>query len=170
MKRLVWFVIFAAFITTACGSNTLAPTPPETPKPVAPTQITYAINLPDAGLVSSMQLQYPHGVTGISPVEAQARWDYSAYYDGSPNVYAGPTAPLLATMVYKNVGILIAPILVASKPTFLGSEWSIMSPTITYEWIGQFAYAKTGPGISSGDPNPTNPTCTPGPGHPCLKP
>ena len=158
-------VALAAVVTVGCGASALAPSAPVVA--VAPTPITYAIHLPNPQLIAALKLQYPDGVLG-SPIDAQVRWDYTAYYSGSPNVYGGPTVPLLANLIYNGVGILTCPIAVAAKATFLGSEWGAMaSATATYQWVGRFDYAAAGPALDATTSNPPTPTCTPGGTHTC---
>jgi hypothetical protein len=108
--------------------------------------LTYAINLPDPYEVAALAGQYPDGVR-LSPVAAQAQYDRTAAYGGTPNVYAGP-GPVYGQ--YQNVGIVIAPYAVASQPAFRADEWpdeygrplGNVSPETLYVWVGRFATAR----------------------------
>lgn len=160
--------LLAALVTANCGgNNALAPSAVEAPAPKAPTQISYDINLPDQQMVANMTSAYPNGVTDMTPVQAQAKFDYTQYY-GTPNVYAGPVMPNVDLNVYQGIGILIAPLAVASKMTFLGSEWGAMeNKSATYSWIGHFTLARRGttiaPPITQPTPKPPTTPTTPTP-------
>lgn len=128
--------IVVVFAAAGCsGSLATAPTPLVTPKVNVP--VGFDINIPTSKVASVYQMQYPQGVK-MSPVEAQNRWDYTAAYGGTPNVYYGSTSPKCE---YNLVGIVVAPYSVASKPTFTASEWSIFEPGNVYEWVGRFVVA-----------------------------
>ena len=123
---------------SACGAS---PTQP-TPIPTTRTLISYTINVPDAQLVLRLNGQYPDGVY-VAPITAQAQYDYSAAYGGTPNVYAGERSPALNT--YLHTGIVVAPESAASKDVFTGADWPNLfgdRPTDEFAWVGRFAYAQ----------------------------
>ena len=119
--KLVIGVIGVALLATACGSKMAGPLAPEA-VPTTPIAISYAINLPDAGMVNNMKLAYPSGITDMTPLQAQEKFDYTVYY-GTPNVYSGESVEAPGS---KMAGILTAPIGVALEDDVPGSEWAAM--------------------------------------------
>ncbi len=146
-------VVLIALLATACSSKIVSVAPsPVTP---APTAMTYAINIPDAVLAQKLKGDNPEGVQ-LPPVDAQARWDYTATYAGSPNVYFGDHAPwtgvdcsghqIIGLQEYMGAGIVVAPRNVASVETFTAKDWPELPLTagVTYAWLGRFEYAAPG--------------------------
>ena len=142
-------IVLLALVVGACSRSIVSPTP--APVTIAPTLITYTINVPDAHQAVQLQAQYPDGVQ-IPPIDAQHQWDYTAIYHGSPNVYFGETAPWqgydcsgkpVPISEYMNTGIVVAPRAVAAVETFTARDWPNigLSPDVTYGWLGRFAYA-----------------------------
>lgn len=129
----------AALVIVLSAAACSTPTAPTTVEPAAQLEITYAINISDLAESLRLKQQYPNGVR-MSPVEAQARWDYTAAYGGSPNVYYGATAPCHE---YIRVGIVVAPYGAASSEPFTAAQWPGigLDPTVPYYWIGRFEYA-----------------------------
>lgn len=133
--------MFMLILTVACATPT---TPSATPAQVPPIPLTYAINVPTLAIATAALVQYPNGIH-LAPVAAQAQYDYSAVY-GAPNVYYGPAAP--TTAIYRGVGIVVAPLAIASVPTFAASDWPDASgqpfggsaPTQQYVWLGRFVF------------------------------
>ena len=122
----------------ACGKP---PTQP-TSVPATRTLISYTINMPDARLVLLLNAQHPDGVY-LAPITAQATYNYSTVYGGTPNVYAGEQSPALNT--YFHTGIVVAPRTAASKAVFTGTDWPNLygdRPTDEFAWVGRFAYAQ----------------------------
>lgn len=150
MTRFLLFIALA-FIA-GCSHATPLTAPTQKPDP---SQITYTINLPDAHLVVKLQADNPNGVL-MPPLTAQELWDYTAAYGGSPNVYFGETAPWQGSNCagvpvpglaeYMNTGIVVAPHAIAALETFTSLDWPNigLSPNVTYEWVGRFAYAQVG--------------------------
>lgn len=119
---------------------------PVAPTPATPTieRITYTINVPLPELYRTLADSAPHGIL-LNPIEAQARYDFSAAYGGSPNVYYGELAPPVGQ--YQNAAILVAPRSAASKDTFTSADWPglvALRPGVTYGWIGFFEYTQPG--------------------------
>ncbi len=140
MKGLGLAVLLVAGLSGACTThNTLAPEPVPAPYAV-PSDLTYAINIPDPSVVFDLLKIYPDGVH-TSPIEAQRRWDYTATYHGSPNVYFGATAPQCQ---YPGVGIVVAPYSVAALLTFTAADWPGigLERGLTYAWVGRFVYTR----------------------------
>lgn len=134
MKHMI---VIVALLTAACSSNLTGPT---TILPVkAATPIGFDINIPDIAVVQQMKLTYPHGIT-ISPIEAQRKWDYTAAYGGTPNVYAGMASPHCTP--YIMTGIVIAPLAAASSLNPTPSQWSALEAGQTYEWVGNFVFTR----------------------------
>lgn len=138
----VYTLIGVACLTLA-GCNHVSPVAP-TVVPVPPSQVTYAINIPEVLLAHSLAAQWPNGIR-LSPLDAQRQYDYTATYKGSPNVYYGETAPMVCT--YENAGIVVAPRTIAGMSQFTALDWPGigLDPGITYEWLGRFAYAEPAP-------------------------
>lgn len=135
-------IIAAALLAVGCGNSTpLAPTTTVTPTTTV-QDITYTINVPSLGLTQQLLTAYPDGVY-LSPIAAQAAYNYSDAYQGTPNVYAGE----VWRSEYYLTGIVIAPIAVASLPHFPASMWPDnfgLYPTgVEYRWLGRFAYTLT---------------------------
>lgn len=132
MKRLLLVCLFCV----GCGAVPVAPTPATVP----PTPFAYAINVPDTQLAQTLRAYYPQGVH-VSPIEAQAHFDYTATYGGTPNVYYGPVAPPCQS--YVNTSIIIAPQGAAGKRTFTSVDWpgAHLDSGVTYEWVGGFEVA-----------------------------
>lgn len=140
MKRILLLLAVAA---TACaGPAPLAPARANGPDVI---DITYAINIPNPVTVQALVAQFPNGVR-TPPTEAQRVWNYTANYGGTPNVYFGAMAPPLGT--YVGVGIVVAPLAIASKEHFQASEWpdayGQSRPNTAYEWLGRFVYTAFG--------------------------
>lgn len=127
-------------ITSACGTNPLAPTPPVAPSPVV---MQYDINVPEQVLTQQLQVQYPHGIS-MSPIAAQLKFDYTCQYQGAPNVYWGPVAP--PPGVYRGGGIVVAPANAADQLIFTASDWPQiavgLAPDTKFTWLGHFVYAQ----------------------------
>lgn len=128
-------------LVTACGSsNPVAPTPPAAAAHTITLQ--YDINIPVPILVQQLQTQFPNGVA-VSPIAAQAQWDFRCLYSGSANVYYGPEPPPQG--MYQGVGLVIAPADVAGMLTFPATMWpqiAVGEPAgTTYTWLGKFVYA-----------------------------
>ncbi len=141
-------------LATACSS---APTGPTAEAPKAPTVKTlgYDINIPVLADAMRLRDQYPAGIA-IAPIAAQERWDYTRTYQGSPNVYFGPTGPLCE---YVYAGIVVAPYQAASKDTFTSADWPTMEAGVTWQWVGRFVYTMAAaPGTYK--PDPTGSYCS----------
>jgi hypothetical protein len=129
-------------LLTACTSSPSSPTATTVavPGPALDT-FTYTINIPDPVLAAQLRLAYPNGRL-MSPVAAQAAYDYTAACHGYPNVYYGPLAPPVGA--YFDGAITVAPYAVASVETFPSSAWPNMygqfASNTTYQWLGRFAY------------------------------
>jgi hypothetical protein len=124
-------------IAMLCGACASAPAHPAPVPDAAPVAIQYAINIPSAVIANQLNGQYPNGVT-LSPIEAQRKFDFTSTYH-TPNVYYGIQAP--PPGAYIGVGIVVAPLLAASKATFTSADWpGICASTCT--WLGRFAYAQ----------------------------
>lgn len=139
-------------LTIACSSPAAPTSPTTTLPPPAPAlrELAYDINIPDVALTLSLARTYPNGVR-MAPIAAQARWDYTAAYGGSPNVYFGEVGPKCQT--YFGTGIVIAPLGVASQAVFTSAEWNVVEPGFTYAWVGRFTYARVpAPGTYRLDP------------------
>lgn len=135
MKQMI---VIAALLTAACSSNLTGPTTIQAPK-VTNIPIGFDINIPDIAVVQRMKLTYPQGIT-ISPIEAQRKWDYTAAYGGTPNVYAGTVSPHCTP--YVMTGIVIAPLAAASALNPTPGQWSVLEAGQTYEWVGNFVYTR----------------------------
>lgn len=125
-------------LTLACNALPVAPTPEQR----ALIPVAYDINVPAVSYVQRYTESWPNGVF-LSPVEAQHDYDFTASYKGTPNVYAGTQSP--ACNSYNGVGIVIAPLSVASVRTFTAAQWPTLTgldPTATYQWVGRFVYAQ----------------------------
>lgn len=133
---------FVALLAVGCASSPAGPT--ALPAPVAALQMDYDINIPDLLALQGLKAQYPQGVH-VPPAAAQARWDYTAAYGGSPNVYLGPVSG--PCQQYYNTGIVIAPVKVAQLPTFTAEDWPGigLEPGRVYEWVGRFTFAQAAP-------------------------
>lgn len=144
MRRLL---LLGALLVSGCSHGPLAPTPAAAP---APSDITYAINIPDRGLATALIAANPNGLH-LAPYDAQQQWNYTAAYGGSPNVYYGETAPHCE---YPGVGIVVAPLRAAQLAQFTASDWpAIAAPGVTYAWLGRFVYtAVATPGTYVYDP------------------
>ncbi len=128
-------VCLLALLVQACSSSPLGPTV-LTQKP-AVRELDYDINIPNLSVVAALREQYPNGVW-TNPVAAQQRWNYTAAYHGSPNVYYGETAPCRE---YQRVGIVVAPLHVAAMDTFTAADWpSVLEAGFSYAWVGRFTY------------------------------
>lgn len=138
MKFLLPLVL--AFVVTACGKDTVTPLGPSPVAPVQTQTMAYAINVPDTLTVVRLNAQYPQGVH-VAPLTAQAQWDYSANYAGTPNVYAGEVAP--CGQNYLNTSVVIAPPGVAGKASFSAQDWpgAHLDANTIYEWVGTFVVA-----------------------------
>jgi hypothetical protein len=139
------FGLIVASLNIACAGGSTSASPIPTASPRAITQMSFAINVPEVALVNEMNNQNPNGVK-MSPVEAQSRWDYTSYYNGSPNVYLGEVGPAVQAS-YGGVGIVVAPYAIASRGTFNCSELSSTmypDPKEVCEWVGHFAFAERG--------------------------
>lgn len=137
-RKLVALIIFVlAAMAPACTSSPVAPT---LDQPIARTPLGYTINVPDAYRVQQLRAEFPHGVA-LSPIDAQARYDYTAAYHGSPNVYYGATAPAYQGQ-YQMTGIVSAPYAIASQASFYGRDWpgSGLEPNTLYTWVGDFQF------------------------------
>lgn len=125
-------VLVVGFV--GCSRPPLGPS--ETPKPAIRT-IGYDINIPDVRVVNDLKGHYPEGFEG-TPLEAQTRWNYTAAYRGTPNVYYGEVSPRCE---YRLVGIVVAPFRVAGMQQFTSKDWpGPLEPGITYSWLGRFVY------------------------------
>lgn len=135
---IILLILILCAVLGSLGCSQQGPMGPSTIKPARPNvPVGFDINIPTSKITQVWAIQYPNGIK-ISPVEAQRKWDYSAAYYGTPNVYYGPQAPKCE---YWMVGITVAPLSVASKMTFTSSDWPIFEPGYTYEWIGRFVTA-----------------------------
>lgn len=133
-------LVCVSLILAACSSSPTGPTT-LTAKP-ALRELDYDINIPDITTTLALQRAYPNG-TQTPPVIAQGRWNYTAAYGGSPNVYYGEIAPKCE---YFRVGIVVAPYRVASMETFTSSDWpGVLEAGVTYTWVGRFVFAKVAP-------------------------
>lgn len=126
--------------TNACTKTQamLAPTP--TPVNVMTRlDLAYEINLPTVAMAQSLIAQYPNGIR-MAPLYAQQEWNYIQVYGGA-NVYYGPTAP--PEGMYRGVGIVVAPVQVASMAVFPASLWPVLGggSNTEYAWLGRFVYA-----------------------------
>lgn len=142
MTRL-YSALILILLTAACSGNATRPST-STNAPTAAPMLTmaYAINIPDATVVARANGEYPNGVL-MGPAQAQAQWNYTSAYGGSPNVYYGETSPCHE---YPGVGIVVAPYAAASQPTFTAATWpSVAKAGVTYQWVGRFAYAAVAP-------------------------
>lgn len=152
-RRMASIVAVLALAASACGvskSNILAPSAPIT---VALREVSYDINIPFRDVANSLKATYPNGIR-MAPFEAQRQFDFTAAYKGSPNVYYGEVAPHCE---YPGVGIVVAPLHVASLAEFISSDWpGLFEPGFTYIWVGRFVYtAAAAPGTYVIDPNAT---------------
>lgn len=132
-------LVVCLFVTLLSACSSSAPTGPTLlPKPApAIREIGFDINIPDLFVLASLKRTYPDGVR-MSPVAAQRQFDYTAAYKGSPNVYYGEIAPHCE---YIYVGIVVAPLHVATLDTFTASDWpGVLEAGFTYAWVGRFTY------------------------------
>jgi hypothetical protein len=127
----------------ACSGSPAAPTPARVPPAAGPTlaTFTYTINIPDRALTQQLLTAYPTGRL-LSPVAAQAAYDFTEICHGYPNVYYGALAP--ADGSYYMGAIVVAPYAVASVETFPASAWpneyGQFAANTTYQWLGRFVY------------------------------
>lgn len=137
--KVLGFVSMLLLILAAMSGCSNGPAGPTavTPTPAVRT-IGYDINVPIIEAVMVYKASFPDGIN-ITPVEAQARYDYSDAYRGSPNVYFGATAP--KCQQYIGTGIVVAPHHVATMLTFTSKDWPILEPGYTYTWVGRFVLA-----------------------------
>lgn len=148
-------LVCALASSVGCTSSPTSPTTTITAKP-ATSEIGYAINVPDSAVVASLIRTYPNGVK-MSPYEAQARWNYTAAYGGSPNVYYGESAPHCE---YVGVGIVVAPMHVATMNEFTSADWpGVLEIGLTYAWVGRFTYTAV-PARGSYVYDPTGTVCS----------
>ncbi len=148
-------ILVVAGLAGGCTSHN-ALTPDSVPANVVPSDLSYDINIPSASVAFDLKALYPTGIH-TTPLDAQAHWNYTATYQGSPNVYYGPTAPHCE---YPGVGIVVAPVRVAGMFTFTAADWPGigLDPGVTYTWLGRFVYtAAAAPGSYTIDP--TGATC-----------
>lgn len=135
---VVLLIVLLCAIFGSLGCAQQGPMGPSTIKPARPNvPVGFDINIPESKITAVWWVQYPNGIK-ISPVEAQRKWDFTAAYGGTPNVYYGPSAPKCE---YQMVGITVAPYSVASMLTFTSADWPIFEPGNTYEWVGRFVTA-----------------------------
>jgi hypothetical protein len=132
-------VVLSVVLCSACGSSPLT-APTTIIQPPAVRELAYAINIPLLLDLQRLKLQYPDGIH-IAPLAAQGRWDYSVWYGGTPNVYAGPIAPRCQN--FFNTGIVVAPRAVAGMDTFTALDWPGigLDAGVTYAWTGRFTFA-----------------------------
>lgn len=137
------FAILALVTLTLSACGVVSPVAPTVAAPVTHT-LAYDINVPDVALSLQLRGEFPDGVR-MAPVAAQAHWDYTRTYGGSPNVYYGAVGPQCPT--YVRTGIVIAPLSAASKPTFTSADWpgGGLEAGVTYEWVGRFAFSEVAP-------------------------
>lgn len=128
--------LLAALILVSAGCSKPMMGPTEVPKAAVRT-IGYDINIPDVRVVNTLKGYYPGGFEG-PPLEAQARWNYTEAYKGTPNVYYGDIAPKCE---YHFTGIVVAPFRVAGMQQFTSKDWpGPLEPGIVYSWLGRFTY------------------------------
>ena len=138
MRCLLSFVLLSALVTVGCAGNPAAPSTAATSATPSMQMMDYTINVPTSAVLVAMRTAYPNGVL-MAPVAAQQQFDYTTAYHGSPNVYAGETAPALGT--YPGASIVVAPYAAASAPTFTSAQWPLYPAGVTYQWHGTFALA-----------------------------
>lgn len=144
-------LIIVAALASACGAHSPTAPAPVAPAPVVLHEMSYDINIPNAKIVFDLRFAYPQGIH-TSPLDAQARWDYTFAYGGSPNVYYGETGPHCE---YVRAGIVVAPRSVAGLLTFTAGDWPGigLEAGVTYTWVGRFVFTATpAPGSYVSDP------------------
>lgn len=135
---IVLLIVTLCAIFGSLGCSQQGPMGPSIVKPARPNvPVGFDINIPESKITQVWAIQYPNGIK-ISPVEAQQKWNFTAAYGGTPNVYYGPQSPKCE---YWMVGITVAPFSVASKLTFTSLDWPIFEPGEVYEWVGRFVTA-----------------------------
>ena len=138
-RRKIAALILALLGAMAAACNG-APTSPSLAQPVTAT-LGYTINVPNVATAAALRNEFPQGIA-LAPIAAQARFDYTSAYHGSPNVYYGATAP--DPSIYHLTGIVVAPYAVANQAEFFGREWASagLDALTLYRWVGTFEYAE----------------------------
>lgn len=146
MKPISEFLVGCTLAMMALMACAQAPSAPSHSSTVRVShELNYDINVPDPVLAQTLQTQLPAPVH-VPPIQAQTTWNFTAAY-GAANVYYGPSAPPQG--VYRGVGIVVAPLAVAGKETFLGFEWPQVTggypSTDEWVWAGRFVYTPVAP-------------------------
>lgn len=149
------YIAIVALLCASCAELPTAPAPGAAPvSSERHVALTYAINIPDPTTAQALITAHPIGVA-ISPVDAQAQYDFTAAYGGTPNVYAGRSAP---AGTYFSAGIVTAPYAIASVASFHAYEWPDQygqSPAgVIYDWLGRFVYTMVGSAAPVAPPVP----------------
>jgi hypothetical protein len=148
------FSLSLSVFLVGCSNSPTAPTAAPVPVPTigdaasTTSDLSYAINIPDAAVAQQLIAAYPHGVR-VGPIAAQTTWNETLAY-GAANVYYGPTAP--PTGLYAWTGIVVAPLAVAGVDTFWASDWpdqygqplGNVALDVRYIWVGRFVYTAAG--------------------------